>query len=513
MKKLLIVDDEQIEREGLMAILQKGFPELEINQAKNGSAALQMAGSFLPELVLMDIKMPGKSGLEVIEQINQVYPDMKFIMITAYATFDYAQLAMKLGVMDYLVKPSKASEIIKVVGKAKKQIEAEQKKLAASKLQQSAIQKALPIVETDVVTQLLFDHVHEIHLDILVDLLNIRITNEAFVISMLLPEGSETLYPVIKEKIRQMENALVGAIFGRQLPIIVFRQPDKSFRSQATLLARGILSNSQFGDRTDWFIGIGNVCDSLNQIWQSYQESLIATKDSTLPVKFIFYSDLPEVGMKSQSQNAKQLETQFFDQIRNGKWKEVTASVIDFIQHAEKEGADLLQTQQRVLELLWIASRVLNEFGVVANTPFYSSEILDFKQLRNETIHLINQMRRFYENHYHHLEDNTIQLIKEYIIKHSSGDITLDSIAQMVGLSPVYISKLFKERLGINYITFLTECRVEKAKKLMLDAAKSLKEITFEVGYHDPNYFSKVFKKICGAAPTEYRKTLKKIKN
>ncbi|MGM0973859.1 MAG: helix-turn-helix domain-containing protein [Bacillota bacterium] len=77
-----------------------------------------------------------------------------------------------------------------------------------------------------------------------------------------------------------------------------------------------------------------------------------------------------------------------------------------------------------------------------------------------------------------------------------------------MGLSPIYISKMFKEKLGVNYIDFLTECRIEKAKKLMADSGKSLKEITFEVGYHEPNYFSKVFKKMCGQSPTEFRKAL-----
>jgi two-component system, response regulator YesN len=67
---------------------------------------------------------------------------------------------------------------------------------------------------------------------------------------------------------------------------------------------------------------------------------------------------------------------------------------------------------------------------------------------------------------------------------------------------------MFKEKLGINYIDFLTECRIEKAKKLMADPEKSLKEITFEVGYHEPNYFSKVFKKMVTLSPTEYRRTV-----
>ena len=246
----------------------------------------------------------------------------------------------------------------------------------------------------------------------------------------------------------------------------------------------------------------------MDQIRQSYQESLIATKDTTLPVKYRLYLDLPTIGPGVNGQNSKPIEKQFFDLIRNGKWQEVTANVMDLIQHYEKEGADLLQTQQCVLELLWIASRVLNEFGAEPDTPLYSFQFLDFRQLRTETNYLLKQMQQSYEDHSNQMEDDKIQQIKQYIINHSDVEITLDRIAQKFDLSPIYISKLFKEQLGVNYIHFLTECRIEKAKKLMLDLEKSLKEITFEVGYHDPNYFSKVFKKMCGASPTEYRKTL-----
>ena len=81
-------------------------------------------------------------------------------------------------------------------------------------------------------TQLLFDHVHEVHLDMLVEMLDIPSTDESFVMSILLPAGGEKLYSAVKEKVRQVGSAWVGALYGRQLPIIVFRKPDRSFRSQ-----------------------------------------------------------------------------------------------------------------------------------------------------------------------------------------------------------------------------------------------------------------------------------------
>ena len=115
--KLLIVDDEPIEREGMQAILQKAFPELTIYQAKNGEVAIELADTIQPDLVLMDIMMPGMTGLEALEKIQDKHSTIKFVMVTAFDMFDYARQAIKLGVKDYLLKPSRASEIVATVGK------------------------------------------------------------------------------------------------------------------------------------------------------------------------------------------------------------------------------------------------------------------------------------------------------------------------------------------------------------------------------------------------------------
>lgn len=508
MVKLLIVDDEQVEREGLEAILQKAFPALVIGQAKNGREAVQMAGEFMPDLILMDIKMPGMSGLEAVEQINTDFPGIKFVMVTAYDTFDYARLAMRLGVKDYLLKPSKASEIVETVGRMLEQIKEDRDREEQHKVQQAALQKALSLAETDIVTQLLFDHVHEVHLDMLIEMLEIQSSDEQFVLSVIVPSGGEACYGAIKEKVRKAGSAWVGALYGRQLPIIAFRDPAKEFRCQAIGLAREILSVANPSSTAGWFVGIGNVCGSLNQIRQSYQESLIATMDTSLRAKYRFYTDVPVIDTTSERHVAKQRELQFFDKVRLGEWEEVYEGVMELIQRYENESADLLHTQQRLLELLWVTARIMSEIGVETETPLYTFQAQDYRQLRAETGFLLDRMKHSYNEHYSLMEADTIQRIKQYIINHSHEDISLEALGNKVGLSPIYISKMFKEKLGVNYIDFLTECRIEKAKKLMADPDKSLKEISFDVGYHEPNYFSKVFKKMSGLSPTEYRRTL-----
>ncbi|MDF2067900.1 response regulator [Bacillus sp. Cr_A10] len=508
MMKLLIVDDEPIEREGMEAILQKAFPELIIHQAKNGKLAIELANQIQPDLVLMDIMMPGITGLEAIEKIQEEHSVSKFVMVTAFDMFDYARQAIKLGVKDYLLKPSKVSEIVATVGRVLEECRQESEQQDTNKWQQENWEKTLTLVETDIVTQLLFDHVHEVHIDMLLEMLDIRSSNEKFVVLVVLPEGAQSYYVPIKEKVHETGNAWVGALYGRQLPIIVFRDQEKSFRLQAITLAKAILSLDKEKIGLDWFVGIGQVYEELDEIRQSYQEALIATMDTTPKVKYRFYNDVPAHSLESDNQTMKQQQKNLFDQVRLGDWVSIQSGVLNLIQQHENEGNSLIYAQQRVLELLWIATRVMDEMGMETDAPFFSFQTQDYRQLRAETLLLLNHMNTIYKAHYNQVEADKIHQIKQFIREHSHEDISLEILAQRVNLSPIYISKMFKEKLGINYIDFLTECRIEKAKTLLNDSERSLKEITYEVGYHEPNYFSKVFKKVCGVSPKQYRKTL-----
>ncbi|WP_235427158.1 response regulator [Cohnella kolymensis] len=508
--KLLIVDDEQVERDGLEAILRDGYPGLTIRKARNAAKAIETVREFRPDLILMDIKMPGMNGLQAVEIICGDYPDTHFIMVTAYDTFDFARKALQLGVEDYLLKPSKAAEIIETVARVLRQIQQKRSELEERTFEQATLKKVMPVVEADVVTQLLFDHVHDIHLDEMMGLLGGEMTSEAFVILMVMGSftSSERLYSEIHEKMRELQSGWVGAMSGRQIPIIVFRESGKSYRSQASTLVRQLLTIQERVPGSETFVGIGNPYEGLEQIKLSYQEALISTADTSLPAKHRFYMDMHALNERKNNYPNQQVEKQFVDQIRLGQWDRVRDTVAEIIDWHEKNRESLVHAQQRVMEALWIISRVLLEMGMEADKPLFSFQAHDYRQLKTETESLLSKQIHAVSTHNDRLQPDVVQQIKHYIIEHSQEDISLEMIAKKVDLSPYYISKMFKEQLGINYIDFLTECRIEKAKTLMSHPEMSLKEITFDVGYNDPNYFSKVFKRICGVSPTDYRKTM-----
>ncbi|MFD1739724.1 response regulator [Bacillus salitolerans] len=505
MIKLLLVDDEQIEREGMQAILERSFSTVIIQQASNGQMAVEIANEFQPELVLMDIKMPGMNGLEAVERISARHPSTHFIMVTAFDSFEYMRHAIKLGVKDYILKPSKPSDIVVTVGRILNKIEEEKQFFEKEKLR---LQKTLAVIETDVVTQLLYDHVHEVHVDMLIEMLEIPYSNEMFIMLVVLPGSEKVYHSSIKEKVRASKSGWVGPLYNCQLPIVVFRDTTQSFRSQAMRLAREILSLAKVDFGEEWFIGIGSECTSWEGIRQSYHHALMSSMDTGIPAKFHFYSDDVTPHTRNQDPLKKHREKEFSDLIRRGEWEQIRVHLMNITQFFENENGNILYTQQRLLEVLWLISRVFMEMGIETQTPMYTYQISDYRQLQPATDQLLDRMIKSYEEHFSKLEADTIHQLKQYIIEHSQHDISLDTLAKRVGLSPIYISKMFKEKLGINYIDFLTECRMEKAKKLLSDPRKSIKEITFEVGYHDPNYFSKVFKKVNSFSPKEYRKSL-----
>ncbi|NLL01383.1 MAG: helix-turn-helix transcriptional regulator, partial [Clostridiales bacterium] len=105
-------------------------------------------------------------------------------------------------------------------------------------------------------------------------------------------------------------------------------------------------------------------------------------------------------------------------------------------------------------------------------------------------------------------EEQTSGLIskaKVYIEENYHKDISLDDVSRILDISPYYFSKLFKEETGENFIEYLTNMRIEKAKHLLMHSGKNIKNICIETGYSDPNYFSRIFKKQVGVTPTEYR--------
>ena len=147
MFKLLIADDEQIVIEGIKDSIDWHQYGIEVvGTAKNGTEALKLAKELKPDIIISDIKMPGLSGLELIEELKEFLPNVKVILISAYEEFDYAKQAISLGVNSYLSKPVKKAEVIDEVSKIKSQLERKLHEEEIAKGLQQRFNENLPIL-------------------------------------------------------------------------------------------------------------------------------------------------------------------------------------------------------------------------------------------------------------------------------------------------------------------------------------------------------------------------------
>ena len=107
------------------------------------------------------------------------------------------------------------------------------------------------------------------------------------------------------------------------------------------------------------------------------------------------------------------------------------------------------------------------------------------------------------------LSQDHIEIAQEYIHIHYKEQLTLEDVSEIVQLSPHYFSKLFKVKMEQSFIEYVTEVRINKAKEMLQSPEANIKAICFEIGYKDPNYFSRVFKRIVGCTPSEFKELVK----
>jgi len=119
MTRILVADDEELERRALTMILERsGIPGLEITGAANGREAIESARLFPPDLAILDLRMPGMDGIEAARLLRERDPELPVLFLTAFETFDYAREAARIGVEDYLVKPAGPEEVVTAVNAA-----------------------------------------------------------------------------------------------------------------------------------------------------------------------------------------------------------------------------------------------------------------------------------------------------------------------------------------------------------------------------------------------------------
>lgn len=154
MYSILIADDEEYERKALMKIIGQSCKEISfIYEASNGLMALEMWNNYHPDILFLDIKMPGKTGIEVVQEIRQTDKDQVCVFLSAYNYFSYAKEAVSLGVNEYLLKPTENHTVANLIKKLTAQLEEKNSQKQALEEKEKTIQELTSIIENSITQQ------------------------------------------------------------------------------------------------------------------------------------------------------------------------------------------------------------------------------------------------------------------------------------------------------------------------------------------------------------------------
>ncbi|WP_282938359.1 response regulator [Paenibacillus sp. RC67] len=382
---ILVVDDEKIIREGVRRAIQAGYPECRVFLAASPGEAIEVLRSEHVDTVFTDILMPGMTGLELMKLSRRRHPHVKWIVISAYSEFAYAQEAMRLGARDYLIKPIGKEKLIGLIAS----LEAELKR-------------------------------------------DSRLTRET---------------QLLKSNLKYLREAVFQR-WASGLDIGRFDMTDLTERHPQFYLAMVRLESAN-RIHLEHFI-VDNV---LSELIDKQGHGFVISLDSHSLLGLVT--------------------------LREGAGVETfTAELKSHLHQCLKIPFHLPM------------SGLLSDFGRIPE------EVKRLKQFG--AVPAAKPVEKGGES--------SIDVALQYIRTHYDADLSLEKVASVVFLNPVYFSQLFKQKTGQGYKEYVIQLRIERAKELLQDPYLKIADVAERVGYQDMRHFTQVFRKKSTLTPTEYRK-------
>ena len=528
MYKIMLADDEGIVIDSLKFIIEKEFgDECMIEYAKTGRGVIELAESYRPDIAIMDIQMPGINGIDAIRAIKERNPHIIFIIMTAYDKFNYARDAVTLGVFEYLNKPIDRKVIIETLKNAMSSIDQEREKRSQELVIREKMETVIPIIENGLIYDILFRENFTEDVDNFKNILEIE-ENHGFMEVLVCGDdqnGShmtnavgasvriQRIYNDVRETIKEHMDCFVGSAMGNKIVIFVPCADPKlqySDRIDEIEKARDIVRTLKRDHSTQFRMGIGSV-KPIQDILSSYNE---ATEALVYTDGSVVHADDVPLHVEYEENYPVEVEKSLFGAIDKKDTNTAIGSAGKFFDWmAENYPDDIDDIKLKVIEfVLWAEHLVYEQGGRTykfQSRKNYLSTIMNLNNIEDIRTWFMEKIEEACHNAQTQKEeqsDNVIDRARKYIDENfRSTDISLDDVSQEVDISPYYFSKLFKEETGKNFIEYLTDIRIEKAKELLNGTNLSMKEICAEIGYADPNYFSRTFKKNVGVTPTEYK--------
>ena len=531
--KVFLVEDEMVIRNGIVKSInweKEGYRL--VGEASDGELAYPMILKEKPDILLTDIKMPFMDGLELSRLVKQELPDTKILIFSGYDEFEYAKEAIRIGVTEYLLKPVSSAQLLEVMRRISKQIEQDREEREMLRQYQEDMKEN---VERE--RQNFFSHVIRGEVSIGEAVKNGKkygMDLSAGFYSIILfkifstPEEnivSEHIWKICEKIETKVDEISYAYYFQRGIDGWVFlltaeskEQMEERQKNLCDCLAE-IMKNER---KVEYFGGIGKPVERIRNLGQSFRdaERIFAERFTRQSNQFLsgfekmdVYKD-DEFQIKDLGDVGKSRE--MIEKFLNNGTKEELEEFMDtyFIRMKEDKLQSTLMRQYIIMDIYIVIMSFCEKIDAVNHDYQQETEKLkstiqnmnSVSEIRLYITYMLNQAIELRDSISKKRYADIIKAAEKMISEHyMSEEISLNSVADSVGMSPSYFSSVFSKESGKTFVEFLTETRMEKAKELLMCSALKTSEIGYEVGYKDPHYFSYIFKKTQGCSPKDYR--------
>jgi two-component system response regulator YesN len=539
MIKLLIADDEEVILYGYKNAIDWEKHGVEVvGLAENGVQALELAIDKKPDIVMTDIVMPKMNGIQLITSLKEMYPKIRTIIMSGHDEFEFAKSAIQNGVSNYLLKPVRTEMILEEVLRLKVEIEEELKKRKVNEEMRKKLLESIPLLRAQYMNTLLNSISLEeqaveeklAYLDINISsknvgLMVIQLDSYAPKSKPLNLEEFYAEYMQIKEICYEVmgRDKYYFVFEDRNDRMVVFLNYDKNIidmdyvefmTSEAEKIQNKI--QDKLGETAS--IGISKNKSSISMIGQAYKEAISALEHRFFMGNnsIVFIGDV-HIVTDEILDYPQEIEDEIIKAIRMGNYENTCNLINAFfsaIGKPEKKSKKDIYSIATILinsiyrSLIKLDNSESDEFNrtlLRAIKDFQEKEVVTFANIIDELKKTLYIITRKINSDRDIRKNSLVQNAVEYIQKNISKDVSLQTVADAVYISPNYLSSLFKENFSESFKDFVIRVKIEKAQELLQTTDLKVKQVADAVGYNDCRYFTKTFKKITGKCPEEFK--------
>ncbi|SFT07851.1 response regulator [Paenibacillus sp. BC26] len=532
MIEILLVDDESYVTESL----KKTIPWEALNVRAVYTAASAMEAVAIMEnqsidILVTDIRMPEMDGLALVRLVSERWPDMRRILLTGYSDFEYAKKAIQLQVSDYILKPVDDDEFMRSILGAIESLKDEWEEadryhrlLYDMKSDHSVLKENLMndlLLGRQLSSRTIGDKLRQYALPISLD---------APSFLMLIQLGSHFAdydpqsVRLIEFAVGNIAEEVLGASFKvwpskapHDCLVLLISGEIRPLRAEMEKLAREVGLQVRTHLKGDISIVVSPWFEFPSKLSAAYRSALgaLLQHGRTNEASILFQEDYPESRYSVKSIEALYKPPTLIHLLESKQWTAAEEKIGEVFGYLEAEKAFI--TMEHLYEVyLCITNAYLYlvhkqgllihqieglEFDLMLNQSVLQSP----ERLRKWALLSLEKLKQEMSESDRYTKSHMIKQVQELVTQDIGLDISVKTIADKVYLHPVYLSKIYKSETGESLGDFIIRIRMEKALYLLKHSNKKIYEITSELGYQNPQYFSKMFKKHYGMTPNEYR--------